>query len=135
MSPTSTPHSVWQAEVAYLLRNAVEAAGLGGKVMTESAVLTERGIRVPDVAWVSPDAWNARSNHNLLMVAPTICIEVMSPSNSVDEMAEKTAIYLASGAHEVWILAETGAMSFHDVSGEHPHSRIIPDFPAVIAKP
>ena len=28
MSPTSTPHSVWQAEVAYLLRRAVEAGGL-----------------------------------------------------------------------------------------------------------
>ena len=27
MSPTSTPHSVWQAEVAYLLRRAVEAGG------------------------------------------------------------------------------------------------------------
>jgi Uma2 family endonuclease len=135
MSPTSTPHSVWQAEVAYLLRNAVEAGGLGGKVMTESAVLTERGIRVPDVAWISPDAWHARSNQNLLMLAPTICIEVMSPSNSVDEMAEKTAIYLASGAQEVWILAETGAMSFHDVSGEQPRSRIVPQFPAVIAKP
>jgi hypothetical protein len=69
------------------------------------------------------------------MLAPTICIEVMSPSNSVDEMAEKTAIYLASGAQEVWILAETGAMSFHDVSGEQPRSRIVPQFPAVIAKP
>jgi hypothetical protein len=28
MSPTSTPHSVWQGEFAYLLRVAVEAAAL-----------------------------------------------------------------------------------------------------------
>jgi hypothetical protein len=58
-----------------------------------------------------------------------------SKTNSADEMAEKTAIYLASGAQEVWILAETGAMSFHDVSGEQPRSRIVREFPAVIAKP
>ena len=135
MSPAGTPHSVWQAAVAYNLRVAVEAAGLGGKVMTGGAVLTARGIRVPDVAWVSDDAWQRRTNKNILMVAPTICIEVMSPSNSRDEMADKTTRYLASGAQEVWILEESGAMSFFDSTGRRLHSGIIPAFPDGVANP
>jgi Uma2 family endonuclease len=36
--------------------------------------------------------------------APEICIEVVSPSNSVKEMEEKRAACLATGAHEVWIV-------------------------------
>ena len=130
MSPTSTPHSVWQAELAYNLRVAVDKAGLGGKVMTESAVLTKRGIRVPDVAWMSDDAWRARTDDKLLLVAPTVCIEVMSPSNSTDEMADKTALYLACGAAEVWIFDTSGAMSFFDADGPRSRSGVIPGYPA-----
>lgn len=99
MSPSSTPHSVWRAEVAYLLRNAIEAAGSGGKVMTESAVLTGRRIRVPDVAWISPDGWHAGSNHNLLMVAPSICIEVMSlmPDRDIAQDGSNQAAIIPAG--------------------------------------
>ena len=36
--------------------------------------------------------------------APEICIEVVSPSNSVKELEEKKTAYLAAGAEEVWIV-------------------------------
>jgi Uma2 family endonuclease len=36
--------------------------------------------------------------------APEICIEVVSPSNSVKELREKTEAYLTAGAEEVWIV-------------------------------
>lgn len=36
--------------------------------------------------------------------APQICIEVVSPSNSVKELEEKKSAYLAAGAEEVWII-------------------------------
>ena len=134
MSPTSTPHSVWQAELAYNLRVAVEQAGLGGKVMTESAVLTTRGIRVPDVAWISEGAWSTRTDEKLLLVAPTVCFEVMSPSNSMDEMTDKTALYLASGALEVWILDTAGNMSFFDANGPRASSGVIPGYPVAMPK-
>jgi Uma2 family endonuclease len=36
--------------------------------------------------------------------SPEICIEVVSPANSVKEMREKTDAFLATGAEEVWIV-------------------------------
>jgi Uma2 family endonuclease len=39
-----------------------------------------------------------------LTAAPEICIEVVSPSNSVKELEEKKSAYLAAGAEEVWIV-------------------------------
>jgi Uma2 family endonuclease len=38
------------------------------------------------------------------MSAPELCIEVVSPSNSVKEIQEKIAAYIATGAQEVWIV-------------------------------
>lgn len=130
MSPASTPHSVLQAEVTFRLRLAVEASGLGGKVLTEGAVLTSQGVKVPDVAWISEEAWQGRSSQSLLMIAPTICIEVMSPSNSQAEMMDKSALYFTHGAREVWILDGTGQMRFYDSQGARAGSAILPDFPS-----
>ncbi len=129
MSPTSTPHSRWQAEITFKLRSIVDASGLGGQVLTECAVLTAQGIKVPDVAWLSDESWNSRTNPSLLMVAPTICIEIMSPSNTAAEMTDKTALYMASGAREVWILDLAGQMRFYQAAGEVPTSAIVPAFP------
>lgn len=135
MSPASTPHSLWQALVTRLLFEAVGEAGLGGKVLTEAAMLTPQGIKVPDVAWVSEAAWSSRSNATLLLKAPDICVEVMSPSNSDDEMRAKTALYLACGALEVWILDATGRMAFFDRQGERETSAILPAFDAQLPAP
>ncbi len=135
LSPAGTPHSLWQAYVTYMLFVATDAARLGGKVLTEAALLTSQGVKVPDVAWVSDAAWNARSNPSLLTHAPDICIEVMSPSNTADEMRAKTALYFGCGAREVWILATTGRMAFFDANGERSASSILPDFAAQIGPP
>ena len=134
MSPASTPHSVWQAKVTHKLYSAVEAAGLGGKVMTESAVLTSQGVKVPDVAWISEQAWLGRTSQSLLMVAPTICIEVMSPSNSHAEMTDNAALYFEHGAREVWILDGSGRMRFYDAQGARADSAILPDFPSNVGR-
>ena len=129
MSPASTSHSRWQAKVTYRLSAAIEVAGLGGEVLTECAVVTPQGVKVPDVAWISDASWNARANRNLLTAAPDICVEVMSPSNSAEEMEAKTALYLSCGAREVWIIDEAGQPLFYDEKGPRAASAILPDFP------
>ena len=45
-------------------------------------------------------------------VAPEICVEVVSPSNSSAEIAEKIGLYLNQGALEVWICDQNGALTF-----------------------
>ena len=134
MSPASTPHSVLQAEVTFQLRLAVEATALGGKVLTEGAVLTTHGVKVPDVAWVSEEAWLGRASQSLLMVAPAICIEVMSASNSQVEMTDKAALYFTHGAREVWILDRSGQMRFYDSQGARASSAILPAFPSDLGR-
>ena len=133
MSPAGTSHSRWQARVTRALGSMVDAAGVGGAVLTECAVLTALGIKVPDVAWISDQSWGSRTNQSLLMVAPEICIEVMSLSNTAAEMAEKAALYFASGASEVWILDASGRMQFFQSPSMCAASSIIPDFPVVLA--
>lgn len=66
--------------------------------------------------------------------APEICVEVLSPANSDAEMREKTALYFDAGAEEVWICAESGAMTFFR-SGEAapvPVFELCPEFPAQV---
>jgi Uma2 family endonuclease len=48
-----------------------------------------------------------------LVQAPEICIEVISPSNTAEEIAEKRALYFEAGAREVWICELDGRLSFY----------------------
>ncbi len=65
-------------------------------------------------------------------IAPEICIEVQSRSNSPAEMIEKRALCLEAGAQEVWVCNEAGELRFFDVSGELDRSILVPDFPLKI---
>jgi Uma2 family endonuclease len=79
-------------------------AKLGGEVVVEPPVVTAFGLFVADVAWASARFMSAHSAETPLTRAPEICIEVVSPSNSVKELREKTDAYLATGADEVWVV-------------------------------
>ncbi len=62
-------------------------------------------------------------------VAPEICVEVLSSSNTQAEMQEKRMLYFEKGAEEVWVCAESGDMHFYDASGPIDRSVIVSDFP------
>jgi len=47
------------------------------------------------------------------VIAPEICVEVISPRNSPEEMAEKRALYFAAGADEVWFAVSMDAVGPH----------------------
>jgi hypothetical protein len=56
---------------------------------------------------------------------------VLSPSNSVEEMVEKCALYLEARAKEVWLCGLDGKITFY--APEHSvHSGICRDFPCQI---
>jgi len=60
--------------------------------------------------------------------APELCIEVVSPSNSVKELGEKTEAYLAAGADEVWIVyPQSKRCEFHGKQGPIASSRYAVD--------
>ena len=100
-------------------------------VLTECPVLTDIGVRVPDVVWASNEFRMQHKRSSPLPRAPEICIEIYSPSNVDAEIAEKTRAYLAAGALEVWIVAQNGSIRFIDRSGEVARSR----FPVTLSVP
>jgi Uma2 family endonuclease len=98
MTPASTYHGRVQGRLCQKL------AGLGGEALIETGIATHLGLFVPDIAWASTQFISAHGGETPLTRAPEVCIEVVSPSNSVKEMEEKRTAYLAAGAKEVWIV-------------------------------
>ena len=127
MSPVSKRHTFLQ----YLIAKTLEQHLTGGYALQEAAVQTSRGVRVTDVAWVTKEHFDAEPEE-LFTVAPEICVEVWSPSNTGEEFVTKRSLYFAAGALEVWICTQAGQMRFYDASQELERSRFVPDFPAQI---
>ena len=94
-----------------------------GEVLTEVAILTDIGVRVPDVAWASGEFFRMHGETTPYPRAPELCVEIVSASNTDAELQEKTRAYLAAGAQEVWLVAESSAVRYFDASGEQGASR------------
>lgn len=119
MSPASTRHARLQMTVALALAKHLPA----GTVFAECPIATDEGVRVPDVAWASPEFVARHGDATPLPQAPEICVEVLSPSNTEAEMVMKTRAYLGAGAVEVWLVGDNGQLRVHAAQGEQPASR------------
>lgn len=125
--PPGYYHGGRQFEIGYLLRKL-----LGGNVRTECPLSTSDGIKAVDVVWLSDLREATALRGQVLIQAPEICVEVLSPSNTPAEMEEKMALYFDAGADEVWFCEEDGTMRFHSATGPLEKSRLCTDFPALI---
>jgi Uma2 family endonuclease len=119
MSPASNQHARRQSQIS----NQLERQLGHGATYVECSVLTSDGVRVPDVAWASPEFVARHGQFTPFPAAPEICVEVRSPSNTDAEMAHKTALFLQAGAVEVWIVCEDGAWQVFDAQGEQAATR------------
>jgi len=128
MTPASNQHARYQGKIAELLGPLAR----GGEVLTECSVETLDGVKVPDVAWASNAFLKKHHYETPFTQAPEICVEVVSPSNSHEEMDEKITLYLAKGAREVWLCDEKGNVSFHESSGKVKKSKLVVRFPTKI---
>ena len=122
MSPASNRHGMLQGLLIKVLGNLRE----DGLAFPESPIYTSKGVKVPDVVWVSREFLATQGSDTPYRKAPEICIEVLSPSNFPAEMAEKRELYFARGAQEVWLCDERGSLSFFDCTGPLPESRLFP---------
>ncbi len=128
MSPASNRHSVYRGRILHLLRLLLPS----GESIPECSVATSAGVRVADVAWMSDEFFKQHAVESLYAVAPELCVEVLSPGNSADEIREKTELYLAKGAREVWLCSDDGLLTFHDHQGALKRSVLCPKFPVRI---
>jgi len=127
LSPHKPQHGIRQSKISTLLRDHTPQPGTEA---VEFAVETSKGVKVPDVVWISnerlaemPDEAEASP------VMPEVIIEVLSSENTDAEIAQKRQLYLDEGAREVWTCAEDGAMTFYDETGSIESSAVIPSFP------
>ena len=125
MSPTRVFHGIYQAEIGHLLRSLRPE----GQTVTECAVQTTLGTKVADVAWASAERAAEIGDVFDCSVAPEICVEILSPGNTHEEMMAKKRAYFAAGAQEFWLCDEEGEMSFYLPSRKVRKSRLVPEFP------
>ncbi len=125
MTPVKIYHAALQGELEFLLRSLLR----DGRTLPECAVQTKKGVRVADVVWASEAVFAQIKHETVCSVCPEICIEVVSASNTAEEMREKRKLYFEQGAKEVWLCSEQGEMRFFTARGEVAASLLVPDFP------
>ncbi len=89
MNAVKVIHSLYQGEIEYLLRTLLK----GGRTLPECAIRTSRGTKVADVAWATRDTVRKIKDEVECSIAPEVCVEVLSSSNTEDEMKDKIDLY------------------------------------------
>lgn len=132
MSPAGKKHSKLQSRILRLLAQLKPQ----GDALPECAVETTKGTKVPDVAWISEARWMSMNPDEVsCSIAPEICIEILSPTNTCTEMLGtpqapgKRELYFQAGAVEFWICDQSGHLSFYNHSGQVKKSELCPEFP------
>ena len=128
MSPAHPRHSRLQSKIARILGDLLS----DGEAIVELAIETGDSTKVPDVVWASKATIARRSRETSWLSAPEICVEVLSPANTSDEMEKKRALYFERGAAEVWLCSWDGNMTFYDAEGKLELSKFCPTFPDTI---
>ena len=130
MTPVNYGHSSHVGTLIQLFGRIAPAWKTG----SELGIITSDGVKAPDVTLAS-QKYHARhiKDKGYVSEAPEICVEVMSPSNSWQEMQDKMPLYFAVGAQEVWIVDVDGKLSFFAPGNEQlPQSRLVSDAPQSI---
>lgn len=125
LSPQKNRHSDRQTRLFPLLQTHAPA----GHISVEYALATPKDAKAPDVVWIRPARKREmEATGDPSTLAPEICVEVMSESNTEAEMQEKRALYREIGADEVWVVGEEGQIRF-SADEELEASDIAPDCP------
>ena len=125
MTPVKVNHSIFQGKIIGLLYQHLTE----GEALAECAIKTKQGTKVADVAWASNKRLEIIKNEVECSIAPEICIEVLSFSNTKSEINEKKAIYFKQGAIEFWLCDSFGNISFFVKKGQIKQSNLAKNFP------
>ncbi len=145
--PPSKEHGRIAFVIGILLHRWIEP-GAGGQIGVESGFILARGpdvIRAPDVHYIS-DARVASDTASSAFwtIAPDLAVEVVSPSETADEVREKVRDFLAAGTSLVWtVYPRTREVVAHTADGlartysaddilEHPD--VLPGFSCKVAE-
>jgi Uma2 family endonuclease len=131
MSPVKLGHSEYQGRIIALLIKLLPE----WRVLPEFPVETDEGVRVPDLGAFAAERFSPDWPGAACPIAPDICIEVLSSSNTDAEMDEKRGLYAARGCREFWTCSEKGLIRFQRPDGTAlPRSELCPEFPSEVSR-
>jgi len=109
MTKRNRRHSRSEIRIGSSLENWLESqVGLGGEVVAgEAGFVLKRdpGSSVGiDVAYVSAEVAARAPNAAYFEGPPVLAVEILSPSDTQEEIDEKVAVYLESGVKIVWVV-------------------------------
>ena len=132
LSPRKLRQSFTKTRIADLI---FDYAKNPGELAVSFPVETRKGVKVPDVVWISQERLDALPDDvEASPFAPELCVEVLSSANTDAEMEQKRRLYFERGAREVWLCDEEGQMTFFVAEEEEPIARslLLPGFPSNI---
>lgn len=133
LSPHKRIHSIRQTQITDMLKTAIDRPGVRS---VELAVQTSKGVKVADAAWMSQERYREiPDDAEPTPIAPELCVEISSTSNTAFELNEKRALYVEAGAEEVWIVGPDGKIRLFDADGEIETSRLASDVPDELPDP
>lgn len=95
----TTKHSRLQAKLVHLLMLQLQSKGLD-RVATEQSVLVREGVVfIPDVCILQPGTPDGK----VATIPPTLCIEILSPSDRFSYTVRKCDEFLNFGVQACWI--------------------------------
>jgi Uma2 family endonuclease len=124
MTPAGAESGRREARLIQRLTQWADAADCPGVVFSSNAgfTLPNGAMRAPDAAWIPRTRWDAltRSQRETFApICPDFVVELRSPSDSVQELDDKLAEYVANGARLAWLLDSIeGRVSIHRPDAE-----------------
>ena len=109
MSPAGAEHGELGNLMGYVVSDHVLPRKLGKVYASETGFILSRNpdtVLAPDVAFVRADRLTGRrrDRRGFLPLAPDLIVEVISPSERPDNVAEKIRIYMEAGVRLAWLL-------------------------------
>jgi Uma2 family endonuclease len=106
-APAGYEHGLVVMRLSRLLANHVQAAGLGDVLGAETGFRLLRHpdtVRAPDLAFVRRARVPSERPLAYWIGAPDLAVEVVSPSDALEQIEEKIDDYLAAGTSAVWVV-------------------------------
>ena len=116
VSPGMLPHNLLRDGILLALLTFVRARKLGTVISEQAFQLSERTVRVPDVAFVR--SGRTLATDRPIEGAPDLAVEVVSPSNTPREIDRRISDYFAAGCRRVWVVhPEDHEVYIHGLAG------------------
>jgi Uma2 family endonuclease len=111
MSPTGSLTGQKNADLIYQVQAWNRQTKLGEVFDSSTGFKLSNGaVRSPDVSWIAIERWNsldAQQQQKFAPIDPDFVIELMSPTDDLDELQQKMTEYMSCGVKLGWLINRT----------------------------